>query len=92
MTTYRIYETGNDIGKWFYAKQKFLWFYITPNLKELRDDLMAAHTGTDVVCKRFESKEQLFSAIEEAHQNNSRYERSISSIYNKVIDEITIPD
>lgn len=93
MTTYRIYETGNDTGKtWFYAKEKFLWYWVTPSLEELRDNFMAAHIGKDLVCKRFNSKEELLNAIWEAHEKKSRREKSINSIYHKVIDEISIPD
>lgn len=87
MTTYRIYETGNDTGKWFYAKQKFSWFWIAPFLEELRDPYDI--NGTP---KRFDSKEELISAIKEAHEKKSRHEKPINSIYYKVIDEITIPD
>jgi len=87
MTTYRIYETGNDTGKWFYAKQRFGCIYLTPSLEELRKPYDI--NGTP---KRFDSKEQLISTIKEAHEKKSRHEKSIKSIYHKVIDEITIPD
>lgn len=87
MTTYRIYETGNDIGKWFYAKQKLLWFWTCPSLEELRETY-----NINDEPKRFSSKDELLFTIREAHGKKSQHEKSISSIYHKVIDEITIPD
>lgn len=90
MTTYRIYETGNDSGKWLYAKQKFGWFWVTPELGELRQ--LALGEQENCGCKRFDSKDQLLSAIKKAHEKKSQREKSINSIYRKVIDEITIPD
>lgn len=82
MTTYRIYETGNDTGKWFYAKQKSLWRWITPKFSELKK------VGRlPIESKRFSSKDELLATINKAHEK-----RSINSIYHKVIDEITIPD
>lgn len=94
MTKYRIYETGNDTGKkWFYAKQKILWFWVAPQLDELRDNLRGlSSNNSNGYCKRFGSKEELLSAIKEAHEKKSRREKSVNSIYHKVIDEITIPD
>lgn len=88
MTTYRIYETGNDTGKWFYAKQKFGWFWITPSIEGLQEIFCSLSAEP----KRFASKEELLSAIKEAHEKKSQHEKSINSIYHKVIDEITIPD
>lgn len=64
MTAYRIYETGNDTGRtWFYAKQKSLWFWVSPSLDELREPYDINDTP-----KRFDSKEELISAIKEAHE------------------------
>jgi hypothetical protein len=94
MTTYRIYETGNDTGKkWFYAKQKWGWFWTAPVLDDLRDDLngLCSNNSTDY-CKRFWSKEELLAAIKEAHEKKSRREKSLHSIYHKIVDTITIPD
>lgn len=87
MTTYRIYETGNNTGKtWFYAKQKWGWFWITPSLEELQELFCSLNAEP----KRFGSKEGLLAAIEEAHEKKSQHEKSIHSIYYKVIDTITI--
>lgn len=89
MTTYRIYETGNDTGKkWFYAKQKFGWFWTTPSLEDLQEPFY----GLNPEPKRFNSKDELLNTIEEAHEKKSRCEKSINSIYHKVVDELEIAD
>lgn len=81
ITTYRIIETNKNTGKtWFYAKQKFLCFWINPQKLELWDEFTGENKG-------FSTKEELISTIKDAHKKPIN-----TSFYHKVVDELEIAD
>lgn len=84
MTTYRIYETGNDTGKkWFYAKEKFLCFWVCPRADNLSQLNIAG--GSSPIY--FNTKEELIFAIKDAHKKPVN-----TSFCHKVVDELEIAD
>lgn len=89
MKTFRIYETGNNTGKkWYYAKQKYLFWYGAPEFAEL--SWMALGESKNARCKRFDSKDELIVTIKAAIKKDFEQTQCRESIYHELIDEINV--
>jgi hypothetical protein len=91
MKTFRIYETGNNTGKkWYYAKQKYLFWYGVSEFEELKRHPPCGDATKNPECKRFNSKHELITTIKEAIQKDFKQQRCRESIYHNLIDEINV--
>lgn len=75
MKKYQIYEITAPHGNWYYCKQKFGPFWVTPLFEGLRWNSRVLKGEKNPQCKRFKTKEQLFEQIALARQEDLRHEK-----------------
>lgn len=71
MTKYKIYQIISPNGEWFYCKEKFGPFWVTPSDWTLRWPYDYSGGGENAKCKRFKSKEDLIKSIQKVREQES---------------------
>ena len=89
MTKYQIYKILGSEQEYFYCKQKFGPFWVTPSNDYLRYDVDYGGMGKNPKCKRFKTKEELLELIKMAQDreiDSLRYQKTMSKIVHQPLE------
>lgn len=75
MTKYKICQIIGGEQEYFYCKQKFGPFWVTPFCGDLRYDTLYNGMGKNPMCRRFKTKEELLKTIEKVRENDLAREK-----------------